>query len=374
MSMSEPSERAGTTPSAGPSGSYPADFTSDELQFAEALHGLFSPEREELPPLYVNTLTGDLSSRPMDPGFEQKMTYHVFSRLGLPRSPLFAAVPSASARQHHRVLQRVGRAGAALTACAMIFMALSVIFASPSFASGLRILLGHSGVQQVQSYPTHVRPSASMAPQSKAVGYAQRPMNLIDWFGHKVGNYTFENVEVLAPQEWSDGPIVDLRYKLATDSAGSGELSVREFHIAPTLSSVLQVVAEGSATPVKVGDLNGVYVDGQWAHQGLKTYWFMGVREELIVEQDGLIFWIVADQRDGLTASGLVAAAQQLTSIPLASLLPAHLGLRTVNGDLRDALSNPTGDDVFALVPILGSTNGNPEAFVTFAPGAWAGS
>jgi hypothetical protein len=372
MGMLEPFERAETPPSTGPGSAFPADFTSDELEFAEALQGLFCAEREELPPLYVNTLAGDMTSRPIEPGFEQKMTYRVFGELGLPRRPLLAYA-SAPADRRARTLQRVGRSGAILTACAMLFMALSVVFASPSFASGLRILLGHSGVQQVKSYPTNVRPSASMAHQSKTDGYAQRPMNLIDWFGPTVGKYAFESVEVLAPQEWSDGPIVDLRYTLRTASSGSGELSVREFHIAPTLSCVLQVVADGSATPIQAGDLNGVYVDGQWVHQGLKTYWLSGVREELIVEQDGLIFWIVADQRDGLSAADLAAAAEQLTSVQIRALVPTHPGLRTVNGDLRDALSNPTSDDVFALVPIRGSADGDPSAFVTYAAGASVG-
>jgi hypothetical protein len=171
MGMFEPSELARTSPSSEPDRSFPADFTSDEREFTQALQGLFSPEREDLPPLYVRTLAGDACARPIDPGFEQKMTL-------------------APGARRARALRRLGRSGAVLTACAMLFMALSVVLASPSFAAGMRILLGHTGVQQVKSYPTNVRPSASMVHQSRAAGYAEQPLNWVDWFGPTVGKYT----------------------------------------------------------------------------------------------------------------------------------------------------------------------------------------
>lgn len=372
MGKFEPSESAETAASSQPDSSFPADFTSDEREFTEALQGVFSPEREELPPLYVQTLVGDATSRPIDSGFEQKLTYQVLSRLGLPRSPLFdppttpGAAPRATGRT--RVLRRLGRSGAVLTTCAMLFMAFSVALASPSFAAGMRILLAHSGVQQVQSYPTHVRPSASMVHQSQSAGHAQQPLNWIDWFGPTVGNYSYENVEVGAPQEWSDGPIVDVRYVLHAPSGGSGQLDVHEFHIAPDLSSILQVVAEGSAAPIQVGNKLGVYVDGQWVHDGLRPTWRSGIREELIVERDGLIFWIVADKRDGMAAADLAAAAAQLTQVPLASLTPPRPTLRIAGRDLQDALASPN-DDIFALIPAGSSAEDGPAAFVSYAPG-----
>jgi hypothetical protein len=367
MDVFEPFELEGTPPSSPPAGLFPPDFTSDERAFAEALHQMFSPEREDLPPLYVPTLTGDVASRPIDPGFEQKMTYRVLGELGLPRSPLFDP-PRSPAPRRPAMLRRLGRSGAVLTTFALIFMALSVVFAGPSFAQGLLILLGHTGVEQVKSYPTNVRPSASMVHPAGSTGFAQQPLNLIDWFGPAVGKYTFASAEVFAPQEWSAGPIVDLHYTMAVPAGGSGELTLREFRIAPTLSSVLQVVADGSATTVQVGNGTGVYVQGQWVHEGLKSWWHTGIREELITERDGLIFWVVADQRDGVGASDLVAAAQQLTSVPLSSLLPARPALRTINQDLRDALTSASSDDVFALVPIQGSAADNPATFVTYAP------
>ena len=369
MGMFEPFELEGSSPPPEPASLFPADFTSDEREFTAALQGAFSPEREELPPLYVPTLVGEPCARPIDSGFEQKMTYRVFHQLGLPRRPLFDSAASPALRRQ-RALRRVGRSGGVLTACAMLFMALSVAFASPSFADGIRIILGHTGVEQVKSYPTTVRPSASMAHQPRSAGHVQDPLNLIDWFGPNFGKYTFETVDVSAPQEWSDGPVVDLHYTMNSAPTGSGELTVREFRIAPTLSSVLQVVAEGSATPMQVGSGSGVFVDGQWLHQGAKSWWLTGIREELIVERDGLIFWIVADQRDGLHAADLVAAAQQLTSVPLSSLQKVRPALRIINGDLRDAVNRSAGDDVFALIPVRGSADDGPAQFVTYAPGS----
>jgi hypothetical protein len=366
MGMFEPSELARTSPSSEPDRCYPVDFTSDEREFTQALQGLFSPECEDLPPLYVQTLAGDASARPIDPGFEQKMTYRVFNQLGLERSPLFDAPLTPGARRA-RALRRLGRSGTVLTACAMLFMALSVVIASPSFAAGMRILLGHTGVQQVKSYPSNVRPSASMVHLS--TGHAQQPLNWIDWFGPTLGHYSYENMEVSAPQEWSDGPIVDVRYVVRSPSSGSGELDVREFHIAPTLSSILQVVAEGSAVPVQVGSGSGVYVDGQWLRDGQRPTWQSGVREELIFERDGLIFWIVADQRDGLGATDLAAAAQQLTQVSMAALSPEHPSLRIVGRELQDSLAGSSNNDVFALIPAGSSADDGPAAFVEYAPG-----
>jgi hypothetical protein len=121
---------------------------------------------------------------------------------------------------------------------------------------------------------------------------------------------------------------------------------------------------------MQVGDGSGVFVDGQWLHQGAKSWWLTGIREELIVERDGLIFWIVADQRDGLHASDLVAAAQQLTSVPLSSLQKVRPALRIINGDLRDAVNRSAGDDVFALIPVRSSADDGPAQFVTYAPGS----
>src|SRR5207244_8012145 len=51
----------------------PTDFGEDDLIFAHELNSIFSPEREELPPYFVQTLLAseDQLFRPVEPGFER---------------------------------------------------------------------------------------------------------------------------------------------------------------------------------------------------------------------------------------------------------------------------------------------------------------
>jgi hypothetical protein len=98
----------------GPDCGFPADFGADEIEFATALHALFSPEREELPPLYVQTLTGDGRCPPIEASFEQKVTYQVFRRLGLERRGLFEPLRTPARDQSPRAwapVRRLGRVG-----------------------------------------------------------------------------------------------------------------------------------------------------------------------------------------------------------------------------------------------------------------------
>ncbi|HEX9412724.1 MAG TPA: hypothetical protein VF916_04415, partial [Ktedonobacterales bacterium] len=141
-----------------PGTSFPADFSADEADFAADLRGYFSPESEELPPHYVRTILGDPRQQPVENGFEQKLTYQVFRTLSLPRRPLFELHPAR--RRPEAVIQgtrRLGRTGASALTSVLLLMVLSLFVAGPSFAAGVRILLGQTGVQQVISYPTGVR-------------------------------------------------------------------------------------------------------------------------------------------------------------------------------------------------------------------------
>jgi hypothetical protein len=225
-------------------------------------------------------------------------------------------------------------------------------------------------VQQVKSYPSAVHASASMVAQ-KAGGDAatSNPPDQAEWLGPSVAGYTYDGLAVNAKQAWSAGSVVVLRYARRGASAGSGELVVQEFRIAPSLASVLQVVADGSATSVTVGGLPGVYVDGRWLHSSPRPTWESGARSELIFERDGLIFWIVADQRDGMGQDQLVDAAGHLATVPLNSLIPQHPSLRLIAQELQGALQAPMDDDVLALIPRGSSPQDGQAAFVSFAPG-----
>ncbi|HEX6776790.1 MAG TPA: hypothetical protein VF099_01245, partial [Ktedonobacterales bacterium] len=64
----------------------PRDFSTEDLSLARELSSLFSVEREELPPLFVQTLAGASHDWQAPSGLTQRVTYHVFRRLHIPRS------------------------------------------------------------------------------------------------------------------------------------------------------------------------------------------------------------------------------------------------------------------------------------------------
>jgi hypothetical protein len=352
----------------GPDCGFPADFGPDEIEFATALRALFSPEREELPPLYVQTLTGDGRCPPIEASFEQKVTYQVFRRLGLERRGLFEPLRGPAGDQRPQVwapVRRLGRVGGVVAACAAVLMIVSVVLASPSFAAGVRILLSHTGVQPVASYPAGVLPSTSVKQHGRD-SVPSTPLSQVDWLGSAAAGYVYQNTRLDSATGWSDGPIVELIYQRPGNTPGSGMLDVREFRLSPAYAGVLQTVEYHSATAVTVGDQPGVYVDGRWVHAGQRGYvWEYGVKSELIFERDGLIFWIVADQRDGTAQNQLIAIAGQLQSTPLKALAPNRLTLRLISLDLEGTLQSPINDEVYFLVPAGSSLESGEGEFVS---------
>ena len=138
----------------------PPDFGEDDLVFAHELNSIFSPEQEELPPYFVQTLLAseDQLFRPVEPGFEHKTRARVFRRLKLhrrlfhtPRSVFDAFITG---------LSNIYARGSLLASAVafMLIMLVTVAFTAPSFASGMAILLqgAHSGVYQVNTYPKSV--------------------------------------------------------------------------------------------------------------------------------------------------------------------------------------------------------------------------
>jgi hypothetical protein len=344
---------------------FPADFTSDEAAFATDLRRLFSVEREELPPRYVETLLGEPRQRPIENGFEQKLAYRVFHQLNLPRPPLFDQ-PETERRANPvaGLARRLGQVSATAVISGFLLMVMSAFIAGPSFAAGLRILLGQTGVQQVATYPTTVQTPAKSKPPVAATSLP--PDALVQWLGRSVRNYTYAGMSLLAPQGYSAGPVVELNYVLQNDvHAGSGILTVREFKLAPDLSSVLQVVGDGSVTPVKINSTQGVFVDGQWQQSGLRHVWSFGGKGELIMEQGDQILWIVADQRDGIDATQMVAIAKHLTPTPLESLQPRHRQLRSVAQGLEANLDVSFKDELLEVVHLGSSEDGGGTAFVS---------
>jgi hypothetical protein len=361
---------------------FPDDFTADEVDFASELRTFYALERDEPPPLYAQTLLGHERPAAAEPGFEHRVLYAVFRRLNLPRPRLFTrAAPGAMLRAASRVLREnlaiVPRSvGVGLTA-ALVFMVLTVTLASPSFAAGLRILLGHTGVQQVTSYPGGIRSSRHRA-QTSTPKLAHLPGDTsLYWLGERFGDYAFDRVLQLAQPDWAQGPMVDLRYVSATPGGMMTDmpavLDIREFRLTSQWSAILQVVEAGSATQLSIGADQVVYVDGEWVHYtdrshfGKSSEWQAGQKSELIFEHAGTIFWITGDQREGVDQALLEGVARQLIPAKLADMTPHPAATRWVGREMAAALADPGEGEVYALVPAGQSPDSGAAALVTDA-------
>ena len=73
-------------------GEFPDDFSEEDFEFAQELNALFSLDREEMPPLFIQTLLAaeDPRLQPAESGFEKKTYVRVFRKLQLKRQ-LFAS-------------------------------------------------------------------------------------------------------------------------------------------------------------------------------------------------------------------------------------------------------------------------------------------
>jgi hypothetical protein len=175
------------------------------------------------------------------------------------------------------------------------------------------------------------------------------------------GNYDLDSVYLYqtADTPWADGPVVELVYDVnGVIPKGTGQIVIREFK--PN-EDVMQLVQDNAAHPIQTdqqGQPQAIYVDGQWIPHGKAFLWAAGGRCELIYQQNGVIFWIAGDQRDGLSEKGLWRIARSLHNIPLShnSMLMRDsetLVTQASLGDAHDAFAT----DVLAISPD-GSLNG----------------
>lgn len=346
---------------------YPDDFSPDEAEFASELRGLFNSASEELPPLYTQTLLENAHTSTAGPGFEQKTAYRVFRRLSLARTPLSQRGQIAPSRPSWRALRSAPRPLALSLSMLLVFMVVTMVLASPAFSAGVRILLGQTGVEQVHGYPTLVHPTARNKNTDGAPAAPLTTSMPISWLGPIVGSYRYVGTQLFAPTDWSNGPIVDIQYTLPQPSAGPGVLDIREFEVSSQYEAVLQVVQDGSATPVQLGNIPAAYVNGAWmplvnhnpsmAMAGADNspepayIWVFGQRSELIFERNGVVFWIVADQRDGTGESQLVQLVQHLAPLDLQQeQMMDKFNLRFVDSSLAASFRAPIGMEVYRLI------------------------
>lgn len=328
----------------------PPDFSAEELALARDLHGLFPLEQEQLPPRFVQTITAQPKVCGAPTSLAQRVIYRVFRRLEVPRK-LFgddALAPMRSPRGFIS-LERAPQKVALSTLLALVL--LSLVTVAPSFAQGLRLLLGQTGVQVVPHYPQPMYvPQMSTQYLSLQTVRDALPFR-VSWLGLAPATYQFQGLLVHIGQPWADGPVAEIQYANAESETGFGQLIVREFR--PTAgATVLQVVAQGAAHAVQVGKKQAIYIDGQWVRQRQAIVWEYGTAAELIYQADGVIFWITADQRDGVGESTLAEFAQQLEPLYMGTMtrmLP-DVSLPT-NAQVASALSSASLGEVIALIP-----------------------
>ena len=334
MSMNE-FERQENTPgeeysSPGQKYTCPDDFSEDDLTFAQELNALFSPEAEELPPYYVQTLldADDQRFEPVERGFEHKTSARVFRRLKLRRRLFYTHTSpfGVFSMDVGNVPTRRSLLMVATTFLLVLFC--TVAFTGPSFASGIALLLHGtqgSGAYQVHSYPvgqvhTPLYDAQSDEPEQLSLQATQQQIHFpLYWPQTKPDAYSLQQVNLYVglDQQWADGPMLEFEYSLPPSSVapkGTGQIWVREFK---PKADVLQLVKDGSSVPIQL-DNNGramaIYVDGQWRMRGKNApVWVFGQRSELIYQIDGVVFWIVGDQRDGIGEPQLMQIAQGLT-------------------------------------------------------------
>lgn len=297
------------------------------MAFVQELNTLFAPENEALPPYYVQTLLepDDPRFQTIEHGFEHKTSARVFRRLKL-RRRLFSSHPTSLGNLLGEMKSLPARRSLlALTAVFLFFMIVTVAFTSTSFASGLEILLqgARSGVYQVNKYPDKVNhPTNNALYQPKEISLELAQASLmhfpIYWPVSLPANYAFTGIYLYQPQDQSrvDGPIVELEYdNFSPDvvSNGTGQIIIREFK---PIEDVFQLVQSGSAYPLQVdqtGRARAIYIDGQWLPHGRFAHqWVTGGLNELIYQQNGVVFMIVGDQHDGINKGVLMQIAQSL--------------------------------------------------------------
>jgi len=355
----------------------PADFSEEDVVFAQELGTLFSAPDEILPPYYAQTLlqAEDPRYNVVDNTFAQKTRARVFRKLKLRRRLFF---------RRQSPLGMVGESLREITsrktmltwaAVLMLVMMLTVAFTAPSFGQGMALLLHGSknGVLKVKSAPKIVHQSFSPAvPYNYDINPKQVPLITargmlhfsIYWPQWVPANYTLNgiNIYVDSTNTWADGPIVDLVYDVDTSHItpkGTGQIVIREFM---PLEQVLQVVQDGNAygiDPDQYGNNpRAIYVDGQWLTTGKmpSQIWRSGGRSEVIYQQGGVVFWIAGDQRDGISKNLLWKMAQSLQTITPTNRALQKNAFATILLPSNSFLVNgPFSNDIISTVSLDGT-------------------
>ena len=335
----------------------PQDFSEEDIAFGQELKSFFALDEEKIPPYFVQTLLepDNPRFRVVEHGFEEKIRARVFRRLKLHRR-LFGqrrsslkSMPAAPLRRYWLVL---------VAAC-MLFVLFTVAFTGQSFVEGVSFLLkgSHAGVYQVHSYPMALlTPSYDQNydqySRISLTDVQQRLHFPMYWPLVTPKNFDLDGINLFqnTNQIWADGPILELQYDYSSPGAsahGSGEIAILEFK--PN-DSVLQII--GGAPQTVLADAKGtpeaIYVNGQWVSLNRYSHrWITGGRNELIYQRNGIVFWIVGDQRDGIGKDILLGMAQSLQKINAGRFM--HEGVQMTATQLVNDSTGLFAGDIIAV-------------------------
>jgi len=337
----------------------PQDFSEEEITFAQELDAFFAFDKEQIPPYFVQTLLEPDNPRfqVIEDGFVHKTRAHVFRRLNLhrrlfdTRGPVHGTVASGVSSRRPLLI---------LVAACLLFLLFTVAFTSQSFVEGVSILLqgARGGVYQVHNYPTGMLLASYDQDHHQSMRMslsdAQQRLHFpIYWPQVTPKNFDLDSINLYQDQAqtWAEGPILELQYDYSAPGApshGSGEIAVLEFK--PN-ADVLQVIGLGAAQ-IMLTDAKGrsqaIYVDGQWITLNRYSHrWVSGGRNELIYQRNGIVFWIVGDQRDGVDKNVLLSIAQSLQVLNTGHAM--HIGVQMAVTRLVNDSSGLFSGDIIAV-------------------------
>ena len=355
----------------------PDDFTEEDIVFAQELSTLFSPPDEILPPYYSQTLLQPEDPRfvPVDDAFARKTSARVFRALKL-RRRLFPRRRSPFMAIGETLREIVAsKSFVAWAAALMLIMMLTAAFTAPSFERGVSLLLhgSRTGVLQVPKAPSvqHNTDEYLPKPHYNNIRPRQVPLVTVEgilsfpiyWPQGMPANYALDTIKIYPDNAWAGGSFVDLVYDIDVAHPapkGKGQIVVREFK--PS-KQVLQVVQDGYAIPIGADQYGenpeAIYVDGQWVLTSKmpSRVWIHGGRSEIIYQQDGVVFWIAGDQRDGINERVLWKLAQSLQNAPSVT----SPSLKNVKATIYlpnsiDAIYDPFANDIASIASVDGSS------------------
>jgi hypothetical protein len=226
-----------------------------------------------------------------------------------------------------------------------------------------------SGAYQIDKYPAGLvhtpSYSSSLEPGTQQISLLSMQQQIhfpVYWPEYTLPGYALQHINfyVGLDQQWADGPILEFEYGLPPSiaSAGTGHVWVREFL---PRTDVLQLVQEGAADSVEQedGGALAIYVNGQWAQDASgNSVWRYGGRSELIYQINGVIFWIVGDQQDGIGEKELMHVAAGLEPFPIKSLLRVPDDAAPITQTSKDAQGPFSTDVIIVFTSDSGDADG----------------